>query len=307
MVWYIHNQSKAERVNYLIIPGNGMTLKTIVLTSLAMAAFASNSILCRFALKVHAMDPGAFTLVRLASGALFLGMITRRKVFWPLAANDSRTWAMPLMLALYALFFSYAYVSLSTGIGALILFGAVQVFMVFAGVLAGERPGFIRLLGMALALAGLVYLVLPGVSAPSPGGACFMALAGASWGIYSLLGKQVKNPGEATAFNFVWSVPLVLVPVILLSGSSLLSGPWANGFWAAVLSGTLTSATGYVIWYAAIQGLTATQAAAVQLTVPMIAASGGMIFLSEAFSIRLLIASAVILSGVGLAVLSPKK
>ncbi len=284
-----------------------MTLKTAVLACLAMTAFAGNSILCRFALKTHAMDPGTFTLVRLTSGALLLGILAGRKALWPSAVNQPRSWAMPLMLALYALFFSYAYVSLTTGTGALILFGAVQLFMVLAGILAGERPGFVRFLGMAIALAGLVYLLLPGVSAPSPGGACFMALAGAAWGLYSLLGKQVRNPGETTAFNFVWSIPLVLALVIFFSGSSLWSGPWGNGVWAAVLSGTLASGTGYVIWYAAIQGLTATQAAVVQLTVPMIAASGGILFLSEALSIRLLIASAVILSGVGLALLSPKK
>lgn len=284
-----------------------MTLKTAALTSLAMAAFAANSILCRFALKTDTMDPGTFTLVRLASGAMLLGLLAGRKTLWPPSENRSRTWAMPLMLALYALFFSYAYVSLDTGTGALILFGAVQIFMVLFGILAGERPGFVRLLGMAVALAGLVYLVLPRLSTPSPWGACFMALAGASWGIYSLLGKQAKNPLGITAFNFVWSVPMILAPVVFLSGPSILSGHWGNSFWPAVLSGTLASGTGYVIWYAAIQGLNATQAAAVQLTVPMIAALGGIFFLSEDFSIRLFIASAVILSGVGMAVLSPNR
>ena len=222
---------------------------------------------------------------------------------------------MPLMLALYGLFFSYAYVSLGAATGALILFGAVQATMIIAGFLDGERPGGVRTLGMATTLLGLVYLVFPGLSSPSPLGTLFMVLAGIFWGIYSLLGKQVRNPVETTAFNFIWAVILILGPILFLSDFSpfsrgtLPSGPglFGTGFWAAILSSTLASGAGYVCWYAAIKGLTATRAASVQLTVPVIAACGRVFFLSESVTARLLIASIVILSGVGLALLPTKK
>jgi len=284
-----------------------MTLKTIGLTCLAMAAFAANSIFCRFALGETAMDAGAFTLIRLVSGAIVLGILTGRKAFTPPAMKNGKPWIMPLMLALYALFFSHAYVNLGAGTGALILFGAVQATMIIAGVMAGERPGLVRVLGMATAIMGLVYLVFPGLSAPSPLGAFLMTLAGIFWGIYSLLGKETHDPVAATAFNFIWAVPLVLAPVFFSSDFSLAKYFYGAGFWAAILSGTLASGTGYIIWYSAIKGLTPTQAASVQLTVPVIASIGGIIFLSEAFSLRLFIASIAILSGVGLALLTPKK
>jgi drug/metabolite transporter (DMT)-like permease len=284
-----------------------MTLKTIVLTCLAMTAFAANSIFCRFALGDGAMDAGAFTLVRLVSGALALWILAGRNAFRPPVMDGRRPWAMPLMLAMYALFFSYAYVDLGVGTGALVLFGAVQATMIIAGVLAGERPGPVRVLGMATALIGLVYLVFPGLSAPSPLGAFLMTLAGISWGLYSLMGKQARDPVAATAFNFIWSVPIILAPVLFLSGFSPGKYFGGVGFWAAVLSGTLASGCGYVIWYAAIKGLSPARAASVQLTVPVIATVGGIFFLSEAFSIRLFIASAAILSGVALALLPAKK
>ncbi len=283
-----------------------MSLKTIVLTCFAMTAFAANSIFCRFALVDGAMDAGSFTLIRLVSGAIVLGILAGRHAF-RLPVGAVRPWVMPLMLAFYALFFSYAYVNLGTGTGALILFGAVQTTMITAGVLAGERPGPIRILGMATALIGLIYLIFPGLSAPSPLDAFLMALAGISWGIYSLLGKQTQDPVAATAFNFIWAVPIILGPIFFLSDFSLPTHFVGKGFWAAILSGTLASGCGYVIWYAAIKGLTPSQAASVQLTVPVIAAAGGIFFLSEAFSIRLFIASAAILSGVGLALIPAKK
>ena len=283
-----------------------MSLKTLVLTCLAMTAFAANSIFCRFALGKGGMDAGTFTLIRLVSGAIVLGILSGRHAFQQPVTDGGKPWAMPLMLALYALFFSYAYVNLSTGTGALILFGAVQTTMITAGVLAGERPG-LRILGMATALMGLIYLVFPGLSAPSPLGAFLMTLAGISWGIYSLLGKQVLNPVAATAFNFIWAVPLVIAPIFFLSGFTLPTNLNGSGFWAAILSGTLASGIGYVIWYAAIKGLSAGRAASVQLTVPVIAAAGGILFLAEPFSLRLFISSAVILSGVGVALVPQKK
>lgn len=284
-----------------------MSLKTVVLTGLAMTAFAANSIFCRFALGQGGMDAGAFALIRLVSGAIVLGILSGRHAFRPPIKEGGKPWAMPLMLALYALFFSYAYVNLGTGTGALILFGAVQATMIWAGVLAGERPGLVRILGMATALMGLIYLVFPGLSAPSPLGAFLMTLAGISWGIYSLLGKQVQNPVAATAFNFIWAVPLVLAPIFFLTDFTLAINFAGSEFWAAILSGTLASGIGYVIWYAAIKGLSPGRAASVQLTVPVIATTGGIFFLAEPISLRLFIASAVILSGVGLALVPQKK
>lgn len=290
-----------------------MTLKTIVLTCFAMTAFAANSVFCRFALEIGSMDAGRFTLIRLGSGAVFLTLLAGRKAFC--RPRNKAAWAMPLMLALYALFFSLAYVDLGTATGALILFGVVQATMLIAGFLDGERPGGVRTLGMATALLGLVYLLFPGLSSPSPLGAFFMVLAGIFWGIYCLLGKQVSNPVDTTAFNFIWAVFLFLGPTLFLSDFSPFSPgslPWepglsGTGFWAAVLSGSLASGAGYVSWYAAIKGLTATQAASVQLTVPVIASCGGVFFLSESVTLRLFIASVVILSGVGLALLPTKK
>ncbi len=286
--------------------GVEMTLKTIVLSCLAMTAFAANSIFCRFALGECGMDAGTFTLIRLTSGAVVLGIMAGRNALTLPAMDGHTPWVMPLMLALYALFFSYAYVDLSAGTGALILFGAVQITMIIAGVMTGERPGPVRIIGMVLALSGLVYLVLPGLSAPSPLGACLMTLAGISWGIYSLLGRQTQNPVATTAFNFIWAVPLVLAPIFFLSGFSL-PEMGGIGVWAAFLSGTLASACGYVIWYAALKGLSPIRAASIQLTVPVIATAGGIFFLSETLSLRVFIASATILSGVGLALFPPKK
>ncbi len=284
-----------------------MALKTLVLTCLAMTAFAANSIFCRFALGEGGMDASTFTLIRLVSGAIVLGILSGRQAFRLPITDGDKPWAMPLMLALYALFFFHAYVNLGTGTGALILFGAVQTTMITGGVLAGDRPGFIQILGMATALMGLVYLVFPGLSAPSPMGAFLMALAGISWGVYSLLGKQVQNPVAATAFNFIWAVPLVLASLFFLSDFTLPKTLAGNGFWAAVLSGTLASGIGYVIWYAAIKELSPVRAASVQLTVPVIAAAGGIFFLAEPFGLRLFISSAVILSGVGMALVPQKK
>jgi drug/metabolite transporter (DMT)-like permease len=296
-----------KNLKELFLYGVEMSLKTLALTCLAMTAFAANSIFCRFALGQGGMDAGTFTLIRLVSGAIVLGIISGKHAFRPPVTDIGKPWAMPLMLALYALFFSYAYVNLSTGTGALILFGAVQTTMITAGVLAGERPGLIRILGMATALMGLIYLVFPGLSAPSPLGAFLMTLAGISWGIYSLLGKQVLNPVAATAFNFIWAVPLVIAPIFLLSGFTLPTKLDGSGFWAAILSGTLASGIGYVVWYAAIKGLSPGRAASVQLTVPVIAAAGGILFLAEPVSLRLFIASAIILSGVGVALVPQKK
>ena len=208
------------------------------------------------------------------------------------------------MLFLYATTFSFAYISLTTGTGALILFAAVQITMIAVGLYAGERPSALHWSGLVIAIAGLTYLVSPGVAAPSALGSLLMGTAGVAWGVYSLLGRGVSNPVHATAKNFLRSVPLTLVVLIFSSSSWTLT---AEGFLWAALSGSITSALGYVIWYAALRGLSATLAATVQLSVPAIAALGGGVFLSEQITLRLILSGAVILAGVGLAICGQKK
>ncbi len=280
-------------------------IKTLLLTTCAMVAFAANSIFCRYALGGDLIDASSFTIVRIASGASLLAIISlvSKKEFKN--PNPGKTkWLMPIMLTIYALFFSYAYISLSAGTGALILFGAVQATMIISGWMSGERMNSIQIIGLFMAVSGLIYLVLPGLSAPSPFGAFLMAIAGIAWGIYSLLGKTSKDPVATTSFNFIYSTPIVLIAGLIIFKPIHIS---FNGAIAAILSGTIASGTGYVIWYTALEGLTAMRAAIVQLTVPVIAALAGLILLSEAFSLRLIIASTIILFGVGMALTQKTK
>ena len=272
-------------------------MTTLPLTVLALLAFAGNSVLGRLALGEAAIDPASYTAVRLVSGALTLWLITvaigRR------GSGSGGSWTAGALLFLYAISFSFAYVSLSTGTGALILFAAVQFTMIVAGLRSGEKPLFIEWLGLSIAVAGLVYLVFPGIAAPSLGGSLLMAGAGIAWGGYSLLGRRVGSPIEATADNFLRTVPFVLAAALLQWPSVSVS---SMGLLWAALSGTITSGLGYVIWYAALTRLTATRAAIVQLSVPVIAALGGVAFLSEKITWRLLISSAAIVGGIGLSV-----
>lgn len=270
-----------------------------------MAAFALNSILCRFALKGGLLDPGSFTLIRLGAGAVFLGLAMGQRALKQPVPGKGLSAAMPLMLAVYALFFSLAYVRLEAGTGALILFGAVQASMILGGIVSGERPGKRQTAGMFLAMAGLAWLFLPGLSCPSPGGALAMAGAGTAWGLYSLLGKQAPDPAGATGFNFIAALGPALLLWIVIPGPVpvLLTGP---GVGTAVLSGALASGGGYVIWYHALKELTPVLAGVVQLTVPVLAAAGGIVFLSEELTLRFVIAGAAILFGVGLTLASRK-
>jgi drug/metabolite transporter (DMT)-like permease len=206
-----------------------------------------------------------------------------------------------LLLFLYAAAFSYAYNGLGAGAGALILFGSVQATMILFALGSGERPHVLEWSGLGLALAGLVYLVFPGLSAPPLLSSALMAVAGISWGFYSLRGRGAKSPLAETTKNFVLALPLALVVNLLMRGDAHVSG---TGVALAVLSGALASGVGYVVWYAALRGLTATRAATLQLAVPVLAATGGVLFLSERISLRLLLAACVILGGVGLALLS---
>jgi drug/metabolite transporter (DMT)-like permease len=186
----------------------------------------------------------------------------------------------------------------------LILFAAVQITMIAVGLHAGERPPLLEWLGLIIAIIGLVYLVSPGVTAPSPLGSLLMATSGIAWGIYSLLGRGAKNPLTITRDNFLLTVPFALVSLLLSPSAPTIS---LRGFLWAALSGSITSAVGYVIWYAALRGLSATLAATVQLSVPVIAALGGVALLSERFTLRLLVSGAAILAGVGLAIFSHRK
>ncbi len=272
---------------------NVAPVRVVWLTVLAMTAFAANSIFCRLALAHDSIDPATFTIVRLASGAAVLWVLTRR----PSAAQVGGSWSAALALLAYAICFSFAYSNLAAGTGALLLFGAVQVTMVLNGVLKGERVGLIEGGGLALAFCGLIVLVAPGVAAPHPLGALLMILAGIAWGAYSLLGRGFADPLAASAGNFLRAIAMV-VPLLLIPG-----GHWSlQGIMWAVLSGALASGLGYLIWYAALAELSATRAASVQLSVPVIAAIGGVMFLAEPFTIRLAISSVAVLGGIALVV-----
>ena len=264
-------------------------------------AFAANSVLCRLALGRGAIDAASFTSVRLASGALML-LLVAAAFGKKLPAMRSYKPLSALLLFLYAAAFSFAYINLSTGTGALILFGSVQATMLSVALCSGERPHAFEWAGLLLALGGLVYLVFPGIeSAPPLLSSTCMAVAGASWGLYSLVGRGSADPLADTTRNFVLALPLAFaVNLLALRGGAHVS---SAGVMLAVLSGALASGVGYVVWYAALRGLTATRAATVQLAVPVLAAAGGVIVMSERVTLRLLLAAALILGGIGLALL----
>ena len=266
--------------------------RTIALTAAALIAFAANSVLCRLALRSHAIDPWSFTAVRLASGALILLPLLERG---PAIGRQRLRPVLAATLFGYALAFSLAYVELDAGTGALLLFGSVQVTMIGAGLRAGERPTKLRLLGMLLAAVGLVVLVAPGLSAPAPLAAASMALAGACWGVYSLRGRGVAGPLQATAWNFLLAAPAGVLALALARSESHFT---SRGILLAVTSGALTSGLGYVAWYAALPGHSATSASIVQLAVPVIAASAGVAWLGERPTARLFAASALTLGGI---------
>ncbi len=258
-----------------------------------MVMFAGNSLLCRAALLGERIDPIGYTGLRLASAALVL-------LPWALRARRSGTRVDPLgagSLLLYAFAFSYAYLSLNTGTGALLLFGSVQVFMLLAGLWRGDRPSPRQWGGLVLALVGLVVLVAPGLNAPTPGAAALMTVAGLGWALYTLCGRQSARPAESTALNF-----LVLLPVAGLALFAAGTGGWTReGVLLAILSGAISSGVGYVLWYASLPSLSRSAAAIVQLTVPVLAALFGVLFLSEDLTGRLVGAAAITLGGIALA------
>jgi drug/metabolite transporter (DMT)-like permease len=271
--------------------------RIIVLTSLAMIAFAGNSLLCRVALKHTSIDAASFTTIRMVSGAVMLWLVVRMRRG---TYSGRGSWLSALALFVYAAGFSYAYVSLPAATGALLLFGAVQATMIAYGVWVGERLLKLQLVGLVLALGGLTGLLLPGLSAPPLYGSVLMLSAGVAWGIYSLRGKGAGDPTRVTAGNFLRAVPIAGVLSILMLNHTSLD---AAGFWYAVSSGVLASGIGYAIWYTALPALKATHAATVQLSVPVIAALGGVMVLGEPISLRLILASVAILGGIALVIL----
>jgi drug/metabolite transporter (DMT)-like permease len=275
--------------------------RLLILTLLAMIAFAANSILCRQALDTTAIDPATFTTIRLVSGAATLWLIVRLRARGSALAGS---WPAAFSLFAYAAAFSFAYVSLSAGTGALILFGSVQATMILAGLLRGERFTPLQTAGLLLALGGLVALLLPGATAPHWAGATLMAIAGIAWGAYSLMGRASTRPIETTAGNFVRAVAFAA----LLSAASLGLFAWdPRGALLAALSGAVASGLGYAIWYTVLPALRATQAATVQLSVPVIAAVGGMLFLGEPVTFRLAVTSIAILGGIALVIMNRQK
>ena len=269
-------------------------LRAAGLTSVAMLAFAANSLLCRLALQQDRIDPASFGAVRLAAGALVLACVVRMGRRQP---GEDGGWRSAALLFAYVALFSFAYVSLAAGTGALILFGAVQLTMLGTGLLRGERFAPAGWAGLLLAMAGLAVLLLPGAAAPSFGGAALMAGAGVAWGGYSLRGRGIADPLAATAAGFLRAAPLGIL--LALAFAPRLHAD-ARGVGLAVASGALTSGLGYVVWYAALRRLTALRAAVVQLSVPLIAALGGVLLLGEALSLRLGVAALAILGGIGL-------
>lgn len=278
-------------------------MKIFFYTSFALLAFAFNSILCRLALGTNAIDAAGFTIIRLISGAAAL-LIISSFFGGKNAAVKQGNWLSAFFLFAYAICFSFAYLGLTTGTGALILFGSVQATMIIAALARGERPPVLEWLGLFAALSGLIYLVLPGLAAPPLFSSILMALAGIAWGFYTLRGKGSANPLAETTGNFVRTFPLIVTASLPFLSQIHLS---QRGIALAVISGAIASGVGYSVWYAALKFHTAARAAILQLSVPVLAAIGGVIFLSENVTIQLLVAAVLILGGISLAVFARKK
>lgn len=280
------------------------TRKTAGLTVLAMVAFAANSLLCRAALAGNHADAASFTTLRLMGGAVALGILARARASPPPRARLA--WGSAIALFAYAIGFSLAYLRLPAGVGALLLFAAVQLTMIGAGLRAGERPRLVEWAGLGLSIAGLVVLTRPGLARPDTVGATLMLGAGMAWGVYSLRGRRGADAVAVNAASFARAVPLALS----VSGLGALLGVTRlspAGMLLAFASGALASGLGYAVWYAALRGLTATRAAIVQLSVPPLTAAGGVLVLGEPFSTRLVVASLLILGGIALAMLGHRR
>jgi len=274
-------------------------VKIPLLTLLALCAFAANSVLCRLALGQGAIDAAGFTVVRMISGAVVL-LIILAVTGKDSGSRTTGSWVSSFMLFAYAVTFSFAYLSLQTGTGALILFGSVQITMIVVSLFLGNRLSPAEWLGVTIAFGGFVFLVLPGVSAPSLQGFLLMAAAGIAWGGYTLRGRQSADPLRDTTYNFVRAVPVTLALLAITYTQTELT---AQGLVLAVLSGGLASGVGYTIWYTALRGLSSVQAAVVQLSVPVIAALGGVLIVAEPLTSRLIVSTLLILGGILLVII----
>jgi drug/metabolite transporter (DMT)-like permease len=278
------------------VAGQFSPSRTALLTLAALIAFAANSLLCRWALGEHHIDAAGFSTVRVVAGAVTLSLVllARDRGSFPRLRVD---WRSVAALGTYMLGFSFAYLSLSVGTGALIIFGCVQLTMFIVSLRDGERFSALAWGGLAIAFLGLIISVLPGLSAPDPVGAMLMGAAGVAWGFYSLIGRSAKDPLVATTTNFVFLAPIVVLVNVIAFAQAHLS---QTGVLLAIASGALASGCGYVIWYAALRGLTGTRAAVVQLAVPVLAALAGVVVLGEHVTLRLVIASAATLGGIAI-------
>lgn len=276
-------------------------IKLSFYTSLALLGFAGNSVLCRLALGEQTIDPSSFTSIRLLSGIIMLLLILSiRNKQLPTFNDAGGSWTSAGLLFAYALSFSYAYMSLDTGTGALVLFGSVQITMILVSYFAGHRLLPVEWAGLFLAFSGFVYLLLPTLSTPSFMGFILMSSSGVAWGFYTLRGKGSVSPLHDTAYNFLRTLPFVLMLLIITMGQAQLT---QRGVVLAIVSGAVASGVAYSIWYRVLAELSAVQAAVLQLLVPIIAAVGGVVFAAELPSVRLIIASLLVLGGVLLVVL----
>ncbi|PYI41215.1 MAG: EamA family transporter [Verrucomicrobia bacterium] len=299
--WHASSQITSFRFTRILF---SLSARVLILTLAAMIAFASNSLLCRAALKQTSIDAASFTFVRVFSGAVVLWLVTnlRRMIRTTRDVGVGGNWISALALFLYAAGFSFAYVDVAAGTGALLLFGAVQATMILWGLHKGERLRAIQIVGLVVAMTGLVVLLFPGLSAPPLFGSILMLGAGVAWGIYSLRGKRERNPVTATTGNFVRAVPFAAaVSIIFLRWLDL----DIAGVIYAIISGAITSGLGYVIWYCVLPSLKAASAATVQLSVPVLAATGGILLLGEPITLRYVLASIAVLGGIALVVVAP--
>lgn len=276
---------------------NIKNIQTVGYTIAALIAFAANSVLCRIALKDDAIDASSFTAIRLLSGVLMFFILFRFKAksFPSISEKKGGHWKTGFMLFLYAITFSFAYISLDTGTGALVLFGAVQLTMIITSIVKGNKLHVSEWLGIVISFSGLAYLVYPTLTTPSFSGFVLMGLSGIAWGIYTLSGRGSVDPMGDSALNFKYTIPLVLCLIAITFPMMEIS---FYGVVLAILSGAFASALGYTIWYVALGGLSEIEAAVVQLSVPVIAAIGGVIFVSESIDFRPVIACLLVLGGI---------
>lgn len=278
---------------------------TVVLTIIAVLAFAANSVLCRLALKDEAIDPAGFTVLRLLSGCLVFCFLLRSQLSFKLVyrVRGAKAWLPSLMLFAYAVSFSFAYTSLDAGTGALLLFGVVQLTMIGRGVARGQGLSFFEVFGVLVSFSGLIYLFYPHLSSPSFLNTGLMVLSGFAWGVYSLMGRGSQEPLQDTSINFLRTLPLVFALLVLAIPYMVIT---LEGVILAIVSGALASALGYAIWYRALAGLSETEAAVVQLSVPVLASVGGVLFITESLSLRLMLACLMVLGGIALSIFAKR-